>query len=48
MHTVTFYGRLLFSYAIRKGRTYATVIYGMADYYMIALLEGRESEALKE
>lgn len=34
--------------AIRKGRTYATAIYDLADHHMIALLEGREAEALKE
>ncbi len=34
--------------AIRKGQTYATAIYDLADHHMIALLEGRESEALKE
>jgi transposase len=34
--------------AIRKGQSYATAIYDMKDRSMIALLEGREADALKE
>lgn len=33
--------------AIRKGQTYATAIYDMADHHMIALLEGRDAESLR-
>ncbi len=33
--------------AIRKGQTYATAIYDMTDHHMIALLDGRNSETLK-
>jgi len=34
--------------AIRKGQTYATAIYDMKDHHMIALLEGRDAETLKD
>ena len=34
--------------AIRKGHSYATAIYDMKDHHMIALLDGRDSETLKE
>ena len=34
--------------AIRKGQTYATAIYDMKDHHLIALLEGRDAENLKE
>lgn len=34
--------------AIRKGQTYATAIYDLKDHHLIALLEGREADALKE
>lgn len=34
--------------AIRKGQTYATAIYDMKDHHLIALLEGRDAETLKE
>lgn len=34
--------------AIRKGQTYATAIYDLKDYHLIALLEGREAKGLKE
>lgn len=33
--------------AIRKGQTYATAIYDLKDHHLIALLEGREGEALR-
>lgn len=34
--------------AIRKGMKYATVIYDMKDHHMLALLDGRDGETLKE
>lgn len=34
--------------AIRKGQSYATAIYDLKDHHLVALLEGREAEALKE
>ncbi|MHC1746815.1 MAG: ISL3 family transposase [Cellulosilyticaceae bacterium] len=34
--------------AIRKGQTYATAIYDLNDHHMIALLEGRDADTLKE
>lgn len=34
--------------AIRKGQTYATAIYDLKDHHLIALLEGRDAESLKE
>lgn len=34
--------------AIRKGQSYATAIYDMQDHHLIALLEGRDAETLKE
>lgn len=34
--------------AIRKGQSYATAIYDMNDRHLIALLEGREANTLKE
>lgn len=34
--------------AIRKGRTYATVVYDLKDHHMIALLDGRDGATLKE
>lgn len=34
--------------AIRKGQTYATAIYDLKDHHLIALLEGRDGEPLKE
>jgi len=34
--------------AIRKGQTYATAIYDLKDHHLIALLEGREADNLKE
>lgn len=34
--------------AIRKGRKYATAIYDLNDHHLIALLDGRDSETLKE
>lgn len=34
--------------AIRKGQTYATAIYDLKDHHLIALLEGRDAETLKE
>ena len=34
--------------ATRKGQKYATAIYDLKDYHMIALLEGRDSAPLKE
>jgi transposase len=33
--------------AIRKGQTYATAIYDLKDHHLIALLEGRDAETLK-
>ena len=33
--------------AIRKGQTYATAIYDLKDHHLIALLDGREGEPLK-
>lgn len=33
--------------AIRKGQTYATAIYDLNDHHLIALLDGREGEPLK-
>lgn len=34
--------------AIRKGQTYATAIYDLKDHHLIALLDGRDGEPLKE
>lgn len=34
--------------AIRKGQIYATAIYDLKDHHLIALLEGREADNLKE
>jgi len=34
--------------AIRKGQCYATAIYDIKDHHLIALLEGRDAETLKE
>lgn len=34
--------------AIRKGMKYATVIYDMKDHHMLALLDGRDGQTLKE
>ena len=34
--------------AIRKGQTYATAIYDLKDHHLIALLDGRDAETLKE
>lgn len=34
--------------AIRKGQTYATAIYDLKDHHMIALLDGRDSNTLKQ
>ena len=34
--------------AIRKGHKYATAIYDLKDHHLIALLEGRDGETLKE
>lgn len=34
--------------AIRKGQTYATAIYDLKDRHLIALLDGRDGESLKE
>lgn len=34
--------------AIRKGQTYATAIYDLKDHHLIALLEGRDANTLKE
>lgn len=34
--------------AIRKGQTYATAVYDQKDHHLIALLEGRDAESLKE
>lgn len=34
--------------AIRKGQTYATAIYDMKDHHLIALLDGRDADTLKE
>lgn len=34
--------------AMRKGQTYATVIYDLKDHHMIALLDGRDGATLKE
>lgn len=34
--------------AIRKGQTYATAIYDMEDHHLIALLDGRDKNTLKE
>lgn len=34
--------------AIKKGIKYATAIYDMKDYHLIALLDGRDGETLKE
>lgn len=34
--------------AIRKGQSYATAIYIMKDQHMVALLEGRDADTLKE
>lgn len=34
--------------AIRKGQSYATAIYDLKDHSMIALLEGRDADTLKE
>lgn len=34
--------------AIRKGQTYATAIYDLNDHHLLALLEGRDAESVKE
>lgn len=34
--------------AVRKGQTYATAIYDLNDHHLLALLEGRDAENLKE
>ncbi len=34
--------------AIRKGQTYATAIYDLEDHHLIALLDGRDAEILRE
>lgn len=34
--------------AIRKGQTYATAIYDLKDHHLIALLDGRDAESIKE
>lgn len=34
--------------AIRKGQTYATAIYDLREHHLIALLDGRDGEPLKE
>lgn len=34
--------------AIRKGLTYATAIYDLKDHHLIALLEGRDADTVKE
>ena len=34
--------------AIRKGQTYATAVYDLKDHHLIALLEGRDAETLKQ
>lgn len=34
--------------AIRKGQTYATAIYDLKNHHLIALLDGRDAESLKE
>lgn len=34
--------------AIRKGESYATAVYDLKDHHMVALLEGRDSNTLKE
>lgn len=34
--------------AIRKGQTYATAVYDLKDHHLIALLEGRDAETLRE
>lgn len=34
--------------AIRKGQTYATAVYDLKDHHLIALLDGRNGETLKE
>ena len=34
--------------AIRKGQTYATAIYDLNDHHLIALLDGRDADTLKE
>lgn len=34
--------------AIRKGQTYATAIYDLKDHHLIALLDGRDGDTLKE
>lgn len=34
--------------AIRKGQTYATAIYDMDDHHLIALLDGRDKETVKD
>ena len=34
--------------AIRKGHTYTTAIYDLKNHYLIALLEGRDGQPLKE
>lgn len=34
--------------AIRKGQTYATAIYDMEDHHLIALLEGRDKNTVKD
>lgn len=34
--------------AIRKGQTYATAIYDLKDHHLIALLDGRDAESVKD
>lgn len=34
--------------AIRKGQTYATAIYDMKDHHLLALLDGRDADSVKE
>lgn len=34
--------------AIRKGQTYATAVYDLKDHHLIALLDGRDGQPLKE
>lgn len=34
--------------AVRKGQTYATAIYDLKDHHMLALLDGRDADSIKE
>ena len=34
--------------AVRKGQTYATAVYDMDDHHLIALLDGRDKQVVKE